>query len=265
VDQHALKKLLTTRQLFFVSYYRRIVDMHPLGIEARRVKELARAEVMLEFGFDPFDQTLTGTNPSTHDSAASQWANNLISNDVLQEFMIVVPSRRVMLYPLSAKSNAQPSDDPVQQPKAIDKRLAKAADDREPRRAVKETTRSPYLRSAALAEFVRQEAQYKCIVPTPDCITFVGRDGHHYVEVHHVVPMSEQHRTTYNLDRNANMVAICAGCHTRIHRGIRHVVESMIERLLADYKTARKETLQSALSACELPCSADDLLKYYTT
>ena len=72
-------------------------------------------------------------------------------------------------------------------PPPIGDELEEAADDRPP---VFEETESGRYRRSALAELVRQRANYQCIVDTDDCVAFLGANGTPYVEVHHVIPMA---------------------------------------------------------------------------
>lgn len=223
------------------------------------MKDLAQGEIKTEWGFDPFDKGLTGVT-SGDLSLANQWANNLISNKVLEQYMVVVRTRPVVLYPLSIVDNSVPDEKPAERPEDIDQDLANAADARQPSTSTAKTVR--FQRAPALAEFVRKAAGYRCIVDSPSCVVFEGLDGNPYVEVHHIIPMSMQGRTTFNLDRSANMVAICVACHTRLHHAVHAEAEGVLHALLANYETTRGQAFADSLSECDLPHAHSDLLNY---
>jgi predicted restriction endonuclease len=70
-----------------------------------------------------------------------------------------------------------------------------------------------------LAEVVRVDNDYRCAVSRTSYSSFLARDGHPYVEVHHIIPMAQQAGSAINLDRVSNMTPLCPGCHTCLHRG----------------------------------------------
>lgn len=263
MSQTEIDQLLELKQYYFVPYYIEIVARHPLGIESAEVKERARQAIITRHGFDPFDDTISGTNPSTKASAASQWANNLISNEVLEGHMLVARGgHRAVLYPLSGKDNSRPTDQgTVGMPPPIGDEIEALADRRSP--VVDTSMGGRYRRSAALAELVRQRAGYVCTVVTNQCVMFPGSSGPPYVEVHHIIPMAMQATTDYNLDRVANMAAVCVVCHTKLHKGSRRVAEDILKQLLQRYESLRGSTLTSQLGSCDVPHTISDLLDYY--
>lgn len=257
--------LLERKQDYFLRYYKRVVENFPLGIEATEVKRIVGTEIQEKFGFDPFDPMITGTNPSTGRSTGSQWANNLVSNRVLDgQLLVSRGGSRIMLYPYCADNsipmglNSETEDGEG----GVDGMLRETADERMP---VPAFDRQPllYLRSPALAAWVRREADYSCSAGSEECITFLGKDGRPYIEVHHLIPMAEQFKTEYNLDRTANMVALCPGCHVRLHRGDVDVARSVLQRTLNGYEELRGVELQQALSGCDRRSDMDSLLSYY--
>ena len=71
-----------------------------------------------------------------------------------------------------------------------------------------------FVRDPAVKRWVLQTAAGNCEGcqrPAP----FVGADGHPYLEVHHVVPLSSS-----GSDRISNAVALCPNCHRRCHFSI---------------------------------------------
>src|ERR1700693_3903889 len=96
-DPQALARLNEQRQRFFLPYFEAVVSRHPDGIASDRVKEWVARQILDEFGIDISDPGQTGLNPSTNRSRADQWANNLVSNKVLDDYMLVVRGTRAML------------------------------------------------------------------------------------------------------------------------------------------------------------------------
>jgi len=110
-NPHELDRLRVEKQSYFLPYYQEIVSRHPDGIFAADVKGLVAQQLLDDFGIDIFDPGQTGLNESTGDSRADQWANNLVSNHVLDEYMLVLRSNRATLYP-GATDNSVPFPHP---------------------------------------------------------------------------------------------------------------------------------------------------------
>ncbi|HVT64254.1 MAG TPA: hypothetical protein VHD81_03810 [Mycobacteriales bacterium] len=89
MDEATYQRLLHERQAFFVPFYLQVVDEHPAGIEAREAKRLVFQYLVERYGIDVTDPTVIPINPSTGRTQADQWANNLISNRVLDEYCVV--------------------------------------------------------------------------------------------------------------------------------------------------------------------------------
>ena len=261
LDKAALARLIKEQQYFFLPYYRELVAEHPYGVEAADVKELVRTRIIKDFDFDPFDSAIVDANPSTGASAASQWANNLVSNKVLDEYMTVVRNGRATLYPWVVEDPALPASLASAAPPTIDPDLPSAANSRKPQESSVTTT--TYSRLPALAEYVRQKASYLCVLGSPECLPFVARNGKPYIEVHHLLPLSAQGETSYNLDRSANVVALCVRCHAILHRGSRAQARECLTRLLERYAETNGHTFESAMIDCPLPVSVEDLLARY--
>lgn len=257
----ALTRLLKDKQDFFLPYYRQVVADYPLGILAADVKSEVRRRIVAQFGFDPFDAQHTGYNPSTSAAAASQWANNLVSNKVLDQYMTVVREGRATLYPLSAEPPQARVDDNGGYPPRLDSALKRATGERLPQKD--ELYSSQWVRSEALAALVREEFQYRCTIGTTDCRGFTARGGNPYVEVHHILPMAAQAETAYNLDRFENMVAVCVRCHAIMHRGIAAEAFSTLEALLLCYESRRGVRFEEAMASSQLEVSAQALLARY--
>jgi len=262
MNQVELQRLLNDRQHFFLPYYVEIVAQHPEGIRSTGVRDRAGVLVQQRHGFDPFDGSLVGFNP-TGAVRSRQWANNLISNQVLHDTMIVVNESAGIrrLYPLVHHETALPDPTSQNWPQ-IPADIMRAAGDREPARR-QSAPGSPFVRSAALAEYVRQAHKLTCLRGAEACSVFVGRSGLPYVEVHHLYPLSAQDSTTYNLDRFENMVALCVACHARLNRGAGSVVLETLSGVLAEYEALRGVAFETAMSSSGLDCSQESLVALY--
>ena len=72
-----------------------------------------------------------------------------------------------------------------------------------------EFVRNPYVSAAALSR-----SKNKCEMPGCRARLFARDDGTNYLEVHHVVPLSENGDA-----RLANVAALCPSCHRQLHFG----------------------------------------------
>jgi 5-methylcytosine-specific restriction enzyme A len=111
-------------------------------------------------------------------------------------------------------------------------------------------------RDAAVAASALRAAQHRC---EADCTNepFVAHaTGLPYIEAHHLVPLSQQNGfLEASLDVPANVVALCATCHAKIHLAINAVREPLIRTLHAK----RKERL----SKCGIECDLSRLKRMY--
>ena len=97
-------------------------------------------------------------------------------------------------------------------------------------------------------------------------MTFTGRDGNPYVEVHHIIPMAKQSESEINLDRVSNMAPLCPRCHTCLHRGNAQDAKSVLNDLLAWYRSRHGESFASSnsdLGDLGLGTAPHDLLIMY--
>jgi hypothetical protein len=257
-DLATLEQLNAERQGFFLPYYREVVARHPAGIEATEVKRLVANQILREFGIDISDPNQTGLNPSTRRSSADQWANNLVSNHVLDEFMLVVRANRAILYPgaIDNSRTLPPPGDPLGHAEVSE------LNERTPSR-IETRSGQTFRRSLQLAEHVRELSGRSCAVGGPRCTVFDGRDGRPYVEVHHLIPMAMQSQTTYNLDRSTNMAPLCPGCHACLHRGQINLATAVLERVLAWFESVHHVTFESSISDSGFDISSAGLLAMY--
>jgi hypothetical protein len=256
-DPDKLNQLLEEKQVFFLPYYQEIVSQHPSGIAAADVKRLVAERLLERFGIDISDAAQTGLNTSTGDSKADQWANNLISNRILDDYMLVVRSTRATLYP------GAPDNSRVAQPgNSLTDGQVSELDDRAP--TVIQTQAGPtYRRSLQLAEYVRELNDRACAVARPTCVVFDARDGRRYVEVHHVIPMAMQRQSTINLDRSENMVPVCSGCHACLHRGQVGLALGILDELLDWFESVHGKSFESANGDLGFDITPAGLLEMY--
>jgi hypothetical protein len=259
-DAQELRKLLRQRQAYFVPYYLQVVNRHPEGVLAKDVKDEVTRLLLSRFGIDIYDSGQSGLNPSTKKSRADQWVNNLVSNHVLDDHMLVVRSHRAILYP-GGYDNSQPllPAGPLLEPSEVDE-----LNNREPKEAPLSSSLSiPFQRSLQLAEFVRVDNDYHCAVSQTSCSSFLARDGNSYVEVHHIIPMAQQAGSAINLDRITNMTPLCPGCHTCLHRGGAADAGRVLGDVLAWFEVKHGQPFADANGDLTLGTTPDAILTMY--
>jgi len=69
-----------------------------------------------------------------------------------------------------------------------------------------------YTRNNALRTLVKRRAQYSCEMPSCDYVGFEQENGERYIEVHHLIPLSQGGE-----DSLSNTVALCPTCHRKLH------------------------------------------------
>ena len=99
------QRLLKEKQQFFLPYYKQIIKNYPFGISSKLAKQKVKELIQRMYGFDVFDPTISGTY-SNGAVKSDQWANNLVSNMVLdkEDGIIAIRDRTkirgaVVLYP----------------------------------------------------------------------------------------------------------------------------------------------------------------------
>lgn len=248
MDQEALNNLKNNGESFFLPYYLEVVAKYPTGVLATRVKAEVAEIVARRCGFDPFHPDITPPHPATGKPAASQWANNLVSNRVLDKYVNVLRGRRAILSP---KVKLSPST--ITTPTSVHKQVVITT--------VQKTV-TTFQRSRDLVNYVKTQSEYKCTCLGDACSLFKARDGQPYVEVHHILPMSLQFQTNKNLDSFENLVSLCSACHTKLHFGSVDVVRDVTTRMLDGYSTQRGVPWGS--TDYDIADSLEDLVSYYT-
>lgn len=91
-----------------------------------------------------------------------------------------------------------------------------------------------------------KQNNYKCIFTTENDThkTFLKPDGDPYMEVHHLIPITQQNLFENKLDTKANLIPICPLCHRKIHHGQKQDIDIMLHELFDLRKTL---LLQSGL------------------
>jgi hypothetical protein len=258
-DAAEVAKINDQGQAYFVPYYCEIVDQHPEGIDSREVKAQVRQLLIDRFEVDILDPDLFGWNQNG--SRADQWANNLVSNYVLDEYMLVAHrgrGRGATLWPGTVDNSIPPPTPPT----GLDVEERTSLDERTPTVVATAPGRA-YRRSVQLAEHVRAKNGHRCAIAGDGCAEFEGRDGRPYIEVHHIVPMAFQAATEINLDRTTNMAPLCVGCHKRIHGGSAEVTARTVEQMLRWFETRHGAPFEVANGDLGLGVSGRDLLAMY--
>jgi 5-methylcytosine-specific restriction endonuclease McrA len=69
-----------------------------------------------------------------------------------------------------------------------------------------------YPRNNTLKNYVKRRSNYSCEMPNCNYQGFNKENGETYIEVHHVIPLSESGE-----DSIYNTVALCPNCHRALH------------------------------------------------
>ena len=110
-------------------------------------------------------------------------------------------------------------------------------------------------RDPSVAAQVVMAAKHQCEAACTTEPFVASATGLPYVEAHHLIPLSEQDGFASSLDVPANVVALCAACHAKIHLAIK----AMREPLIAALHTKRYERLKK----CGLDCGLPHLMTMY--
>lgn len=112
-----------------------------------------------------------------------------------------------------------------------------------------------YKRDPKIAANIKKRAKYLCEFDH-DHLSFKTKTGNeNYVEAHHLVPMQLQNRFFYNLDVEANIIALCPICHRCIHHATDVEKKVIITKLYIERITRLKE--------CNIFIELNDLLGTY--
>lgn len=110
-----------------------------------------------------------------------------------------------------------------------------------------------YPRNPVFSKEALQRADYQCEIDSGHESFTRRKDGHRYMEAHHLIPLSEHPHYQQSLDNIANIVSLCSECHNRLHYG------EDAESLIAILYEQRKKELEKA----EIGITLAELLKIY--
>jgi len=114
--------------------------------------------------------------------------------------------------------------------------------------------RDTWNRSRVLACRSLQFADYKCEFDSSHNLFVARSTMKHYVEAHHLVPMSLQQTFNMKLDTPCNIFSLCPMCHSKVHHAVDETVAEVINHLF----NKRAKSLQK-----KLHIDAEDLLRFY--
>lgn len=95
-----------------------------------------------------------------------------------------------------------------------------------------------------LGKATLKSSGYKCAFTSEENAhtTFLKPDGTPYLEVHHLIPLENQHLFFYKLDTRANLIPLCPICHRKLHYGCKEDIEPMLEYLYEERCTQLEES-----------------------
>ncbi len=114
--------------------------------------------------------------------------------------------------------------------------------------------REVWKRDKKLARESLRVADYKCEFDSSHNLFIARSTRTHYVEAHHLIPMSLQDALDVKLDTQCNIFSLCPMCHSKVHHAVNEAVEEVVSRLFEQRKQALQEVLH---------LTADDLLRFY--
>jgi len=137
--------------------------------------------------------------------------NDLISYiSIGDEILFAHDQQNIFIYNLS-KSTDYEIEDNIYSQINIDLLKNKASNvNPKPIQAVQ--TIYTYPRNNILKNYVKRRSNYSCEMPNCNYIGFNKNNGEPYIEVHHVIPLSEGGE-----DSIYNTVALCPNCHRALH------------------------------------------------
>ncbi len=90
--------------------------------------------------------------------------------------------------------------------------LEEKARNTDPRPQQVQQTIYTYSRNNTLKNYVKRRSDYSCEMPSCNYQGFQKENGERYIEIHHVIPLSERGEDSIN-----NTVALCPNCHRALH------------------------------------------------
>ncbi|MCB4766573.1 MAG: HNH endonuclease [Sulfurovum sp.] len=126
------------------------------------------------------------------------------------ELLFARDNQNIFIYNLSRATNYELEDNLYSQ---IDiDTLGNRARNINPRPQQVQQIISTYPRNNILKNYVKRRANYACEMPNCNYQGFLKENGESYIEVHHVIPLSEGGEDSIN-----NTIALCPNCHRALH------------------------------------------------
>lgn len=110
-------------------------------------------------------------------------------------------------------------------------------------------------RNATIAANSLIHSNYSCSFNTAHSSFTSSKTNKPYMEVHHLIPLSEQDNFKVSLDVEANIVSLCSNCHNCIHYGIAEEKLVILNKLFFSRK--------DRLIQCGIYITFEQLLKMY--
>jgi len=110
-------------------------------------------------------------------------------------------------------------------------------------------------RDVALARKCIENTGFKCQHDVSHKSFISAVTGEQYMEVHHLIPISQTPEFEHSLDVEANLIVLCPNCHRAIHYGS----ENIKLELLNHFFDARKEKLEQS----GIPVDIENLKRFY--
>ena len=123
---------------------------------------------------------------------------------------------------------------------------------KEEKKILKEEINKKYDRNIIKSKQEILRSNYKCCIDS-NHESFITKNGHQYMEAHHIIPLCAYDQFEYSLDVDANIVSLCPNCHRKLHFGAN--IQNELKRL---YELRKEKLMQSGIDV-----SFDKLLKYY--
>jgi len=126
------------------------------------------------------------------------------------EILFTHDQQNIFIYNLSKSTDCE-IEDKIYSQINIDL-LKNKASNVNPKPIQAEQTIYTYPRNNILKNYVKRRSNYSCEMPKCDYIGFNKNNGERYIEIHHIIPLSEGGEDSIN-----NTAALCPNCHRALH------------------------------------------------
>lgn len=121
-----------------------------------------------------------------------------------------------------------------------------------PNKRIVVNSKEHFIRDPKIAENALRDSGFQCEYNKKHKTFISKRTGKNFVEIHHLIPMSEQKKFEFSLDIESNMVTLCPNCHRRIHLGVAEEKKLILNELLTTKRIKRLETCGVKITLVEL-------------